>query len=401
MNKISYFITTFFKNRQKEWGTTPAPMSQNPASSGHFPNPALPIAGETQWWNNTYSDAATNLSDAMKVYDPKGKFVILKEPIKQGGEGAIYNFPETDRCLIKIYNADIRSNLNKMSDISNRLADMVNMKEFCKLSHLAWPRLVVYDSHDSNRKIIGFAMNKVQGHSFRSLHYIVNVNKYFPGWNRINLAETSLDFVRKLKILHANGILINDFNPSNIFINPKDGKVNFLDCNCYQVVVPGKKRIHRSGAYFPTHCAPEILLNPDLLKKPRNVEQDLFGAAITIFQTLMLGLHPYSRVGGEDPEENLRSGICALGTDSRCRLPVGHWFNRWSWLPYNLKDCFVQTFRKEQGHVNPSLRPKLNDWENALKEYVGRLKGNNPNLIPDLTPVSPKPSARKGKKTVI
>lgn len=353
-----------------------------------FGSTSSKVVNEAAW--SDISQVETENAVTTRVCDPSGNELILGESICEGGEGKIYAIPQTTEFLIKIYHDEIISNPVKSSKILPRIADMVNMKDLPP--EVAWPVMGIYDSNTSgSRRLIGFAMKKMDGRSVRSLHYVDKIEKHFPGWNRKNLVMVAINFVNAVDKLHRRHILINDFNPSNFFVDNK-GIVRFIDCDSYQV--PGKKCTHYNSVHFNTHCAPELLIQPELMKHPRSVEHDLFGVAITIFQILMLGLHPYSRIGGDDPEQNLRSGMCPLGTDSNCRLPPGTWYNLWSHFPYDLKSLFITTFR--DGHKKPAARATLLEWKKGLDVYLSYI--NKYDYEVSLRPGKAKSSDYKGRE---
>lgn len=353
-----------------------------------FGGTSCKVVNEATWSDNIQVE--TEKAVTTRVCDPSGHELILGESICEGGEGKIYAIPQSPDFLIKIYHDEIISNPVKSSKILPRIADMVNMKDLPP--EVAWPMMGIYDSNaSSSRRLIGFAMKKMAGRPLRSLHYVNKIEKHFPGWNRINLVLVAINFVNAVDKFHGRNILINDFNPSNFFVDNK-GIVRFIDCDSYQV--PGKNRTHYNSVHFNTHCAPELLIQPELMKQPRSVEHDLFGVAITIFQILMLGLHPYSRIGGDDPEQNLRSGMCPLGTDSNCRLPPGTWYNLWSHFPYDLKTLFITTFKA--GHNNPNERVSLKEWKFELNNYLKCI--NRAYLNSSLRPDTAKSSDYKGRE---
>lgn len=344
-------------------------------------------------------EASSSSAEELKVFDPYGTSVTLAETIKQGGEGSIYAVTGKRGTLVKIYHADTIDTHDKWERMSKRIPDMVNMPSLTKNPSLAWPMLAFFDAPlDHGGKLIGFAMRRLPGREIRGLHFGDGacLEQHFPDWNRRHLALVALDFVEKLQCLHAQNVLVNDFNPGNFIVDAAKAKVGFIDCDSYQVSVPGKNRCHPSGAHFPTHCAPELLANKSLLATPRLVEHDLFGAAVVIFQTLMLGLHPYAHINGEDPESNLRSGRCPLGMGANCHFPAGPWFNRWSWLSHRLKKLFIQTF--QDGHRELAKRARLQEWEDGLRAYINDMDKRW--LITDLTPAAPKPHDYKGKRSV-
>ena len=153
------------------------------------------------------------------------------------------------------------------------------------------------------------------------------IMKNFPGWNRLNLANVALDYVRKLKELAAKNVLVNDFNPSNFLIDER-GNVSFIDCDSFQIQ-SATGRINITKTFFASHVAPELLKDKSLLERPRNIHHVEFGAAMTVFSILMCGLHPYNYYDPSHnsacgtPDENLLKGRCPLGHGSGCFFPRG------------------------------------------------------------------------------
>lgn len=191
-----------------------------------------------------------------------------------------------------------------------------------------------------------------------------------PHWNRRNLVIASLSFIALLDYLHRRNILVGDINPGNFLVDGKTSSVGAIDCDSYQVT--DGSRIFRCGVGIPMYLAPE-LLDVNLCNVTRTEQHELFSVAIILFKILMVGGHPYSRVLGEDPVTNLRSGMCPLGKGSECRFPHGPWYNIWSHLPYGVKNLFISAFRKDEGHSNPAKRPKLNEWRDAMEKYLAEM----------------------------
>lgn len=333
-------------------------------------------------------------SSVMQVCDPQGTPMDLGESLFQGGEGSIYQLSSYDNLLVKVYHDMILQNPTIILETATKLASMEQLWRGQEPSFLAWPIMSVYGTGRYSGQVVGFVMRKKTGHSLRVLSGPQNVQRYFPAWNRLNLIQAAIQFAKNLDRLHKKNILLNDFNPANIFVDAS-GNVSFIDCDSYQFSVRGQQKIYHSGVHFATHGAPELLLQPEYLKQPRTVKQDRFGAAIILYQILMLGMHPYSHIGGSDPETNLRMGLCPLGSDAKCKLPEGIWYNLWSWLSYDVKHCFIQTFKN--GHKNPEKRTSMYEWVRVLKLY--QKQAENFGYDVSLTPPVPKPQEYKGHRS--
>jgi DNA-binding helix-hairpin-helix protein with protein kinase domain len=364
------------------------PPAQSPAKTAASPN-----AGAANWFNGIGTASTAKKSDNLTVYSLKGTPLHLttSDCKASGGEGTVYAIPGKPNVLVKIYKDDLLQNPAKRSEIEKRIYDMLAISKDIDQASFAWPRAVVCNSR---RQVIGFAMNKCSGISFQAFSGVKSIQQRFPKWTRRELALVAQDFLTKLQYLASKKILVNDFNPANFLVDQK-GHVSFIDCDSYQI--PGERNsTDITKTYFASHVAPELLENPKLLAQPRNIHHVEFGAALTVFNILMCGLHPYSYFDPSrqsacgTPDENLRKGRCPLGTGAHCMLPRGNWYNLWSYLNYKLKSSFIQTFR--DGHKDPSKRATLADLQANLQELLFIMKKDPVRL--DLNPVKPKPSTK-------
>lgn len=364
---------------------TPAkPQAKTPVSSN---------AGAANWFNGIGKSPSAKQNDSLTVYSLKGSPLHLaaSDCKASGGEGTVYAIPGKPNVLVKIYKDDLLQNPAKRAEIEKRIFDMLAISKDIDQSAFAWPRAVVCNSR---KQVIGFAMNKCSGISFQAFSGVKSIEQRFPKWTRRELVLVAQDFLTKLQYLASKKILVNDFNPANFLVDQK-GNVSFIDCDSYQI--PGEKgSTDITKTFFASHVAPELLENPKLLAQPRNLHHVEFGAALTVFNILMCGLHPYSYFDPSrqsacgTPDENLRKGRCPLGTGAHCMLPRGNWYNLWSHLTYKLKSSFIQTFR--DGHQDPSKRATLADLQANLTELLHVMKKDPVRL--DLNPIKAKPSAQ-------
>ena len=341
--------------------------------------------------------------DLITVYDGMGKAqpIHRNNAVADGREGKVYSLPKRDDVLVKLYKPALLNDADKLEQNLKRLTAMCKIRDQisprCTTAKksFAWPVTLVFDR---NRQIIGFGMCKCDGVSFRTLGNVKKIQQYFSRWTRRELALTALDFVRKLKFLYSHGVLVNDFNPSNFLVD-ENCNVSFIDCDSFQITYGNETHITRT--YIASHCAPELLKNKPLLTTPRNIHHLEFGAAITIFNLLMCGLHPYAyhdpsgKTICGNPEENLLNGRCPLGVGAGCKFPVGNWYNLWSWISHNAKGGFIKTF--QNGHSDPAMRTTLDEWEGCLIEMISLM-----NKYPErsaLFPLVPNPAAMARKSS--
>lgn len=347
---------------------TPAPIN--------IPAPAkVPLKKKPGGLFARIANAPASAPGKIKLYDPQGKPITVGEQnvFASGGEGIVYECPGNPNLLVKIYKREALENTQKMQKIQERIKAMLESP--CKkMKFLAWPRMLVFsDPHQQN--FIGFTMLKQTGRSVNGLKSVACVEKNFPGWDRKDLACVALDFAMKVEFLAQNNVYINDFNPQNFLINA-DRTVSFIDCDSYQIK-DKHGEFFTSSTYFSSHVAPELLLNKNLLLRPRTIHQVEFGAAIIIFNILMYGLHPYNYYNPSgssqcaDPETNLKNGRCPLSADEDCKLPQGSWRNHWSWLTFNLKSCFIATFCT--GHSKRTARTSLQNFCICLEQLIAEM----------------------------
>ena len=326
------------------------------------------------WFSQTQTSSTSASNSFRTVYDLDGNPLQLgtRDEKASGGEGTVYTMPNTPGIMIKLYKPQTIQNAVKMREIQKRLDCMIHNSACAGMKYLAWPLLIVADD---KKEMNGFAMRACKGESFRALGSVAGITKAFPGWTRLQLAETALDFVAKVHALAKNNVIINDFNPSNFLVD-RNCKVSMIDCDSYQIPDRNGNPLI-THTYFASHVAPELLKNQKLMDSPRDIHHVEFGTAVVVFGLVMCGLHPYSfsdpsnhiKIGM--PEENLLKGHCPFAPGSKLNFPKAphdEWANLWSWLPTSLQDAFVATFC--DGHSNPSRRTFLDQLESALRETV-------------------------------
>jgi len=304
------------------------------------------------------------------VYDPKGVPLRLhsSDEVARGGEGIIYRFARNSGVLIKVCKPETRADKQKLTLFRHRMNAMMQLEECRRADFLAWPLMPVMDNRGG---AVGFVMRKCTGRTLRALLAPVQVQRFFPGWNRVHVAQVALNFLDAVRMLAKHKVLVNDFNPGNFLVD-KAGVVRLIDCDSFQIPVEGGEPFI-TRTYTPEFAAPELLLHPELFDRPRTPEQVRFSLAVVIYMLLMSGLHPYARCGGGAPEENLKSGKCHLDKDSGVRMPVS-WYKSVSWLTPGLKECFLRMFK--DGFANPARRPLLSELRTELVHFIEVMKNS-------------------------
>lgn len=384
------FFSTFFGHKKSS-----APFVQQQANAGTVIPSAIPVYQRVL--QGGWLDAVVESQTAgrmLEVYDSTGAVLKLgqKDEKGSGGEGTVYELPMNSKFLVKIYKEETLKDARKMGELRERIKDMVNLANCANMQFLAWP---IMPAMNERKEIVGFVMRKCSGNSFLTLRGPRFIKQHFHGWTRRQLALTALDYVKKVRLLAANDVLINDFNPANFLVNDKC-EVTFIDCDSYQI--PSQNgSVNITRTYFPSHVAPELLSDKRLLDAPRNIHHVEFGAALTVFNILMCGLHPYNYCDPKHksacgtPDENLKKGRCPLGKGAGCMLPQGGWYNLWSWLTFRLKDTFIRMFK--DGHANPAVRPRLEELQNNISEFIFCMDKEHERA--DMMPLKAKTAERK------
>jgi DNA-binding helix-hairpin-helix protein with protein kinase domain len=343
---------------------------------------------EDKWWHEICEEE-DRLEDVITIYGPSGKPQRLSKRMARGGEGSIYPVEGNPNILVKIYHDKILNDAVRTQEAKGKLKAMMNMEELKEERRLGWPQIPVFDE---NKRWIGYAMRRCRGELLHLLCAPISVRQHFPHWDRVELVDVVLNLIGGLQKLHENRVMAGDVNTANFLVD-ENANIAFIDCDSYHVSAGNK--VYACPVRTDLFTAPEALdISPASLR--RNSTHELFSDAVLFYQVIMLG--PYARVHGEDPVSNLRSGKCALGTGSGCRLPKGPWYNMWSHLSFDLKDLFIRAFR--EGHGRPKARPSLTEWQKTFIEYRKMLVDYETHCR-DLIPENPKASGYQGKNPKI
>ncbi|MEO7194015.1 MAG: hypothetical protein ABIZ05_04215 [Pseudonocardiaceae bacterium] len=234
----------------------------------------------------------------------------------------------------------------------------------------AWPSGLVLDEKG---RACGLLLPVVErGKDIHHLYTPSSRRKHFPTADWRFLVRVSSNVARAFAAVHALGLVIGDVNPGSILVIG-DGTVRLIDVDSFQVPVPGGR---------PLLCtvAVNLFLPPELHQAPlhsvvRTPDHDAFGLAITIFQLLMLGRHPYAGRflgAGEMPIERAivehRFAFGAHAADRHMQRPpntVGMEI-----LPSRVAALFESAFAPPTPR-HP--RPSAGEWVRALDQLAAEL----------------------------
>ena len=310
--------------------------------------------------------------------------------IFDGGEGYIYDIPDTPNLLMKIYKEKDLSGASIITPELHRKLEYMkdNPPDALVLKGVvAWPLELITDKDN----LLGFIMPRMdfdehiqRTYSYRHPTLEADEYKRFPSVeSRIKIA---MNLCSALNELHIKGYVFGDLNHHNVGVNYKTGQIYFMDCDSLHITT-GLGDEYRTSVIMAGYLAPEIIrhcnnerskgreYNLDKVSLPTfTKESDLFCLAIHIFKLLMNGISPFlgiktdatgstaSPFVGNDAIErnsyvfrdgNKPSSVFCLPAESQ---------------PFEISTLFNRTFL--DGAKVPYLRPSAADWYNALNRYL-------------------------------
>lgn len=236
----------------------------------------------------------------IKLYDSTGspKFQVdISQEIDRGGEGSIIPHPKDKTQVLKIYHDGIVPNLTQQTWTYLNQLD----KRFIK------PLELFYNDGGA---IIGFSMNLLDSSFFRISQIFTKSQCAKLGINEAVKSRISKELVSVIEEAHSKDIVIGDFNPYNIFINPH-GDIQILDVDSFETPA-----LQHSGRLLD-----EIRDHYYLGKVNR--QSDYYALAVNIFR-LFTYVHPYKGVHKtwKQLEERAIKKISVLSNDSDLIVPA-------------------------------------------------------------------------------
>src|SRR5690606_23968986 len=104
----------------------------------------------------------------------------------------------------------------------------------------------------------------------------------------------------------------------------------------------------------------------------RTFGNEHFAVATLLFMIILPGKPPYSQQGGESPIDNIVNMDFSypFGDQTNKKTPDGPWRFIWSHLPYDIKEAFYQTFRKDGENSREQDRLDVDEWLQKFKYYL-------------------------------
>lgn len=325
-------------------------VTQQPQAANRIPPFAL--ASQPIATSGAILDAGKIPSTGETVFSSNGNAVQLRERVGGGGEGTIYA-TDASSHVAKIYEPG-RVSVDKRSKVELMLTRPIDRPGIC------WPSTLLND-RDGN--FVGYLMPRAEGRTIQSTMFVKPVlEKTFPNWKRVDLANVAISFLEHMEFLHSLNILVGDINPMNLLVLPDSTKLSIVDTDSFQI----------EGYPCPVgtvNFTPARRQGQSYTDYLRTKDDELFAVATMLFMILHPGKPPYAQQGGGTPSENIRNKEFAYWYKARNgdvftaeKAPEGPWQTIWANLPWDLRGAFHESFREDR------LVP-ISRWLQLLRKY--------------------------------
>lgn len=247
-------------------------------------------------------------------YDSKGNAYVLAGEIGRGGEGTVYFCEGNDELVAKIYHEPVTD------EKAEKLRLMAKNQNERLLKVAAWVVEVLHENSKDGR-VVGFLMPKIKAKEIHELYSLKSRRQHFPHATWHFLVHTSANLARAFYSLHQDSHVVGDVNHGNCVVLA-DGTVKLIDCDSFAISNENGKRF-RCEVGVATHLPPE-LQKANLRDAERLPDHDRFGLAVTIFQLLFLGRHPFAGNYLDEQDKSLEDCIreyrFAYGKNAQSKL---------------------------------------------------------------------------------
>lgn len=283
-----------------------------------------------------------------------GKIAKLGESLGKGGEGEVFSLPNS--LVAKIY---LDKSCNPRQ--KKKIECMVNLG--LRDSQIAAPISIITDKQ---RRFCGYVMPKVNGQSLEKIMSSPIPSERWKNWTRKNLVEVCLcisKILNKVYSIKDHSIVICDLNFGN-FMSTAPGKVILVDFDSVQI------------DDFPCPVGTGKFTPPEILKTVHNrrtILLDKYNEQFTVailFFYILCGIHPFSRKGGNTPEENILSGVFPYNLDGSVQdlAPIaGNPSFYWAFLPKYIRQAFTDTFSIKNSNTG---RTDIKNWILLFERYL-------------------------------
>ncbi|MEO1661086.1 MAG: topoisomerase DNA-binding C4 zinc finger domain-containing protein [Pseudomonadota bacterium] len=272
----------------------------------------------------------------------------------KGGEGTVYRHANSPELAVKIYNSEQLAQSREP-----KISRVVNDASATGLTEVAFPKQKVVDEKG---RFLGFTMPMVSDH--RPVFEVFGPGsrkQAFPRADFRFLVRIAKNLAVVAAKIHQLGYVIGDINSNGIYV-AQDATVRLIDADSFQF---GAENTNLFCTVGVADFTPPELHGADFSKRARSVQHDAFGIAVSIFQILFIGRHPYmgSFEGGEKTiAEAIKEHrfVYSSQRKTRMKLPPGMGF--YFKMPSFVQDGFERAFRADVR----DKRPTPNEWIEIL-----------------------------------
>jgi DNA-binding helix-hairpin-helix protein with protein kinase domain len=218
------------------------------------------------------------------LFDAAGTAVVTGREIGRGGEGAVFEIPNSPDQVAKVYHAAVSK--EKQTKLATMSA--IASPEMARVA--AWPLRTIHSSRGGS--VVGFVMPSVS--SWPDIHCLyspVERKRRFPEVRWSFLIHAARNAASAFDTLHRHGIVVGDVNQSNLVVNPRSAEVRLVDCDSFQVTANGMTHLCEVGI---AHFTPPELQGIAFRGMARTPNHDAFGLAVLAFHMLVMGRHPFA-----------------------------------------------------------------------------------------------------------
>ncbi|MDN4489699.1 protein kinase [Demequina sp. SYSU T00068] len=301
-------------------------------------------------------DELPGTGDVVRYQSPSASGeVTLLGIVGKGGEGRVYDVG--DGQVVKVFDE------HHLTEHRKAKVKLLVQREYSSPG-ICFPSAIVTNSDGD---FVGYMMPRAQG---KELHRTIFrpriLREASPAWTKADLVDVCISFLEKVAYLHSLNIVVGDINPKNLLVDDQK-QVTIIDCDSWQL------EGYPCPVGWPDFTAPEIIDKryPEFL---RSLDHERFAIATMLFEILVTGTFPYSRVGGPGERTQLiKEGYFAFQFDGRSKQdqPLGAWKYMWSHIPFKVKELFWNTFHRDGTRYNN--RPTIAEWLEAFHRYKNLL----------------------------
>ncbi|MEV6104323.1 hypothetical protein AB0M28_06340 [Streptomyces sp. NPDC051940] len=291
------------------------------------------------------------------------KVRLAAEPLKGGGQAAVFPVVGGDSTVVKIYRDP------PGPDQERRLERMLAMSplggrptEASQPPELAWPTAL---ARSPQGEFLGYAMRRFgepQHVQLVGLFTRAQRLRHFPpeaDWRFLLGVSWNLSFMTVR--MHHDGLYIGDFSANNVVVDT-NGFVTFLDCDSIAFKDPA------TAEYFPCVMQTADYSAPERQEGgPATAQSDDFALAVLVYQLLTAGNHPFGGVPRDsDSQSTVKDNIASSA--SYVVRPADIIVPRGVVDPSVLPPALLQLAQRAfgPGVRDASARPAAAEWLQAL-----------------------------------